>query len=351
MASPAPTWPTHPPPPSRFSRPAPGYSPLSSSLHPHAHSDVQSQYFAYPTPSLHSEYVLPPRRVRCMTHLRPWLPLIAYLATTLAFVVAFAFWRTELFQGLDDLSRWLKEDYYGYAALFFLIFATCFPPIPLYSTLIVLSGYTFGAEEGAVLSYCAALSGAVVVFLLSRYVCKDIISRWLASVRSIGRVCRAIEKRPALLFLIRLAPYPYNVMNCLLAASPTLSFRTYVSCTALSLFKVYIHTYLGASIHSFAEYHAHASEHGKQDESPLGMYYTVGGVALCVGIIIYLAIVARRAVDCELDGEDELPTHTAEETASFLAHTEECDDDAAPAHMTERAVTPIASTVKGENIV
>lgn len=34
-----------------------------------------------------------------MTHLRPWLPLIAYLATTLAFVVAFAFWRTELFQG------------------------------------------------------------------------------------------------------------------------------------------------------------------------------------------------------------------------------------------------------------
>ena len=93
MLSPTPTRPTHPPPPSRLHSATPAYSPLS--LHPHARTD----YFAYPSPSLHSEYVLPPRRVRCMTHLKPWLPLIAYLATTLAFIAAFAFWRTELFQG------------------------------------------------------------------------------------------------------------------------------------------------------------------------------------------------------------------------------------------------------------
>jgi hypothetical protein len=70
-------------------------------------------------------------------------------------------------------------------------------------------------------------------------------------------VVRAIEKRPKLLFMVRLAPYPYNVMNALLAASPTLTFKTYTLCTALSLCKVIIHTTIGASIHSFAGYHLH----------------------------------------------------------------------------------------------
>jgi hypothetical protein len=34
------------------------------------------------------------------------------------------------------------------------------------------------------------------------------------------------------------------VMNCLLAASSTLTLKTYTVCTALSLFKVIIHTSL-----------------------------------------------------------------------------------------------------------
>lgn len=55
---------------------------------------------------------------------------------------------------------------------------------------------------------------------------------------ALQRVVRAIEKKPSLLFLIRVCPYPYNVMNCLLAASPTLSFEVYTLATAISLFKV-----------------------------------------------------------------------------------------------------------------
>jgi uncharacterized membrane protein YdjX (TVP38/TMEM64 family) len=79
-------------------------------------------------------------------------------------------------------------------------------------------GYTFGAVGGFLISYTAALSGAVVVFLVSRHMFRDLISRWFAQFVYLKRVVRAIEKRPKLLFLIRLAPYPYNVMNCLLAA-------------------------------------------------------------------------------------------------------------------------------------
>ncbi|KIM45977.1 hypothetical protein M413DRAFT_52281, partial [Hebeloma cylindrosporum] len=248
--------------------------------------------------------------------------LIMYAITSLAFVVAFTLYRTELFTFLDDLSLWLRSDeQYGHAVLFFLIFLTTIPPIPLYSTLIVLSGYTFGPWTGAIISYFAALSGALVVFIVSRSLLRESIERWLTACPSIKRVVRAIEKRPKLLFLIRLAPYPYNVMNCLLAAAPTLTLHTYTICTALSLFKVIIHTSIGASIHSFRDYHNDSDASSSDDESSTDMMnrlWTFVGIFLCLVILVYLSVVARRAVDDELD-DGPVIARDAEETRAFLS--------------------------------
>lgn len=176
-------------------------------------------------------------------------------------------------------------------------------PLPLYSTLIGLSGYCFGAMTGAVISYFAALSGALVVFLLSRTFLRWHIARLISHSPTFKRILRAIEKRPSLLFLIRLAPYPYNVMNVLLASSPRLTLTTYTACTALSLFKVIIHTSIGASIHSFADYHMRDGAKD-EDDSGLGRAWTIIGITLCVMLFMYLSWVARRAVD-ELDDEDD----------------------------------------------
>jgi uncharacterized membrane protein YdjX (TVP38/TMEM64 family) len=197
-------------------------------------------------------------------------------------------------------------------------------PVPLYSTLITLSGYTFGPWTGALISYLAALSGALIVFLISRALLRDTISRWLATTHTVKRVVRAIEKRPKLLFLIRLAPYPYNVMNCLLAASPILTLETYTICTALSLFKVIIHTSLGASIHSFKDHHTVVpSKDGSTNvdgANSAARMWTIVGIVLCVAIFIYLSIVARRAVDEELDDEMVPPCGgDAEERIAFLS--------------------------------
>jgi Uncharacterized conserved protein len=245
------------------------------------------------------------------------------------------------------LSHYLQSDeQFGHTVLFFLIFLTTFrtfvtlllfpyplngfstAPIPLYSTLIILSGYTFGPLTGAIISYFAALTGALTVFIISRTLLRNTISKWLASTSTIKRVVRAIEKRPKLLFLIRLAPYPYNVMNCLLAASPTLTLRTYTVCTALSLFKVIIHTSLGASIHSFKDYHvvepdkdgnpSHPAIDEESGANTVARMWTVIGIVLCVAIFIYLSVVARRAVDDELDDEP-IAIQDSEETIAFLS--------------------------------
>jgi len=252
-----------------------------------------------------------------------------YAVTSLAFVVAIALYRTELFTYLDELAAWLRSDEYGHAILFFLIFLTTIPPIPLYSTLIILSGYTYGPWTGAIISYFSALSGALVVFLVSRGLFRESIERGLASFGTIKRVVRAIEKRPKLLFLVRLAPYPYNVMNCLLAASPTLTLHTYTVCTALSLFKVIIHTSVGASIHSFKDYH-NSPPSGTEEESSaatMNRIWTVGGIILCIILLVYLSVVANRAVDDELD-DAPITAHNSEETVGFLS----ADSDIESAH-------------------
>lgn len=271
---------------------------------------------ARPTSTPASRYVRP-RGLRTWNLFKQLLPVLAWGATTLAFFLAIAFWRTELFDALDRLSHWLRQDvYFGYAVLFCLIFLTTFPPLPLYSTLITLSGYTFGPWTGAMISYTAALSGALVVFLLARTFLRDAIARWLQSSRPLARAVHAIERRPSLLFLVRLAPYPYNVLNALLAACPTLALRTYTLCTALSLIKVIVHTSIGAGIRSFA---AGANGTANADgEEGWARGWTVGGIVLCVALFVYLSWVARRAVDDELDGDGDVDDAGAEERVAFL---------------------------------
>jgi hypothetical protein len=143
---------------------------------------------------------------------------------------------------------------------------------------------------------------------------------------------RAIEKRPKLLFLVRLAPYPYNLMNTLLASSPTLTLKTYTLCTALALPKLLVHCALGTSIKNFAAYNGAGSTQtplsGGNDNvtapPPLIGYdastdasssgnaeaikhiFGFAGVGLCVGIFIYLFKVASKAVDEELDDDDDI---------------------------------------------
>ncbi|KAG6378438.1 hypothetical protein JVT61DRAFT_12693 [Boletus reticuloceps] len=276
--------------------------PLRSTYRP-AHSFIPPR-FPPPCPRSQSHRYVRPRGLRTWNLFKQWSPVLAYAATSLGFVLAIAFWKTQVFDGLDQLSHWLRNDeYFGFAVLFCLIFITTFPPLPLYSTLITLSGYTYGPWVGAVISYAAALSGAIVVFSLSRAFLRENVARWLQSTRGLCRAVRAIERRPQLLFLVRLAPYPYNVMNVLLSAT-TLSMETYVMCTGLSLFKVIVHTSIGAGIRSFS-----ADKHGKEKRA--------------VGV----DWVARRAVDDELDDEIEPSSAASEERIAFLNSDAPVDDE------------------------
>lgn len=256
-----------------------------------------------------------------------YVPLLIWLVVSVSSTIIVLLFHTQVFRGLDRLSSTLQGlGATGRMILGGLIFLTTFPPLPLYSTLIILCGFSFGLWQGFLISYVAALSGAVVVYLLSKTFLRSWMTGLLAKSGGLKKVVRAIEKRPSLLFLIRLAPYPYNLMNTLLASSPTLTFGTYFWCTALALPKLLVHCGLGTSIKNFAAYHgadattagaatngtATAGQHATTSSSSdtataerVKKFAGIIGVLLCIGIFLYLFSVARRAVDEELDGEDD----------------------------------------------
>jgi hypothetical protein len=65
----------------------------------------------------------------CFTSLPPkvrlWLSFGAWIATSIGFIIAIAFYKTEVFTALDNLSLWLvNEGYNGYAYMFGLIVLT-----------------------------------------------------------------------------------------------------------------------------------------------------------------------------------------------------------------------------------
>ncbi|WWC64089.1 uncharacterized protein I303_106696 [Kwoniella dejecticola CBS 10117] len=189
--------------------------------------------------------------------------ILGWVGTTLVVLGILGWWRKELFQGLDSMSTTLEASSYGHAAFFTMILITTIPPIPLYSTLIVLSGYTFGVWQGFLISYAASLVGAVGVFVVSRCWLRDVIGRFLSCSQTSSTLLSLLSSHPHLLLLIRIAPYPYNLLNVILASSPSLSLKTYTACTALSLCKLVLHTWIGSGIHNLSEAYGHGPRHDR----------------------------------------------------------------------------------------
>lgn len=246
------------------------------------------------------------------THHRCWwpewlaayVPLLVWVGVSVLSTTLVMLFHTQVFHALHSISLYLRSlGLLGRVLFGLMVFATTFPPLPLYSTLIVLSGFAFGAWQGFVVSYIAALTGAAMVFVLSRTWLRPWMVRLLMHAGPLKRVVRAIERQPRLLFLVRLAPYPYNLLNTLLASSHVLTFRTYMVCTAAALPKLLVHTNVGASIKNFATYQASTQKSPRSDH--VRQLAGGAGLVLCVALFLYLYSVARDAVD-NLDDESDM---------------------------------------------
>jgi hypothetical protein len=151
----------------------------------------------------------------------------------------------------------------------------------------------------------------------------SLTSRSLNGSPTAQSLLQIIPQNPHLLLLIRIAPYPYNLLNVILASSPALTLKTYTACTAVSLLKLTLHTWIGAGIHDLSATYAQKHEehppaqhppqwHGGPHHNPyhpapewldeerhrqdVRVWSTWIGIGLCVGLFFYLTHLAKKAL-------------------------------------------------------
>ncbi|CAO3618213.1 unnamed protein product [Cunninghamella blakesleeana] len=219
-----------------------------------------------------------------------------------SFIMGFIMWifRKELLDGLEKLSNMVKDmGTSGYLLISLLIFLSAFPPMIGYGTLQTLSGFTFGFEKGYPISYFSALFGAVTCFIVARKWLKKWVQHTMAKYPNLEAVVKAVEKRGFKLFvLIRLSPYPFNLLNVMFAATE-IPLSHFVFGTALSLIKIGLHVYIGANLTSFAK-HVLGDEEGLSESEK--RVETIREIAIVVGsilatcVMMYVYFVAKEAI-------------------------------------------------------
>ncbi|CAG8706529.1 7010_t:CDS:2, partial [Acaulospora morrowiae] len=237
-------------------------------------------------------------QIRIPKKIQPWLLFAVWGLVSLTTLSLFLVYRKQIFTFLDQLAYLMRSmGFSGALIIFGLIFATTFPLVIGYSTLITLSGFTYGFAIGFIISYLAALTGAVTVFVLSRRWFKGPVRRILNKNKSMRAVIKAVDKK-----------------------TTHISLSAFTSATALSLFKLVIHVWIGSNISSFSARMgiSHVLDDGtlqKHDNDPLGSYNNLlmaCGFLIGIGVIIYVWITARKTIK-DIEDEEESEQHIHED--------------------------------------
>ncbi|GJJ78139.1 hypothetical protein EMPS_10498 [Entomortierella parvispora] len=192
-------------------------------------------------------------RARLPAPVRPWFWVGLWFMFAMVSVAVFAGFHTRIFELLETMATFIKNlGRAGPPIIMVCLFFTAFPPIFGYSSLVTMSGYVYGFKFGLFIAYTSALLGSIACFYLCRKWFKVQVRALMAKKPSMKSVVKAVEKRGfRLMILIRLAPYPFNVMNALLSTTH-IPLSTYTLATALSLSKLALHVYIGSTLSSLA---------------------------------------------------------------------------------------------------
>ena len=218
--------------------------------------------------------------------LRAGLPVREYIKAFLAWT-----------NSLGRLGPAALAGFYVIATVLFL------PGAPL----TMGAGLLFGLLGGAIAVEVGATLGACGAFLIARTVGREWVADWIEGRKSFQAIDDAVEREGfKIVFLIRLSPiFPYNLQNYAFGLT-RVSFWKYAAATALGMIPgVLMYVYLGTVARSLARIAA-----GKVQQTTMQQVFFWGGLAVTVGVVVYVTRVARGAVkramkesDAEMPGE------------------------------------------------
>jgi uncharacterized membrane protein YdjX (TVP38/TMEM64 family) len=156
----------------------------------------------------------------------------------------------------------------------------------------IAAGAIFGFWKGVIAITIATNTGAVVNFLLSRYVARGAVTRYLAHHEKFRLIDAAIGREGGkIIALLRLCPMPFGLANYCYGLT-AIPFRSYFIATFLAIIPANcFFVWVGASAHDLAA----ATSAGHADHP--GKYVLLGvGVVAGICALNYIARLAKAAV-------------------------------------------------------
>jgi uncharacterized membrane protein YdjX (TVP38/TMEM64 family) len=207
---------------------------------------------------------------------------------------------TRLDQWHDTLQQLGWIGVLGYA-LALVVLQMVFVPLAPFA---VASGAIFGFWKGVLAITIGTNAGAVINFLLSRYVARNAVNRYLAHHEKFRLIDAAVGREGGkIVALLRLCPLPFGLCNYAYGLT-SIGFWPYTIATFLAIMPANcFFVWLGASAHDGL-----SAAMGPGRERHPGEYVLLGiGLVAGFGALNYIARVAKAAVSKGAPAPDEAP--------------------------------------------
>ena len=225
-----------------------------------------------------------------------WIGIVAGLIALLVVVLASGEW---IGSQLPAFESWIMTlGWWG-----FLIFIVVFTLLSLVqfpeSVLAISAGIIWGIWEGFLAVSIANVIGSAVGFWVYRSILRNTVHGILLRHPRLHIVEEAVSERGfKLMFLLRLAPFSYSVLNAILGASDV-RFRPFM----LSLVGVFPGNFATVYFGTVAMHLAQKSA-GVDDLSQTHEIIMFAGLAVTLVVCFLIARVARRSLNqAELDSQ------------------------------------------------
>ena len=203
-------------------------------------------------------------------------------------------------RGFDALTAWLANEPVSGSITLTLVLTLCAMVLIPASALTVASGAAFaralGLATGVLVGSCVVFVGfslgAVLAFVLARFLLHDLVQRQLHRWRITSAIDAALEEEGLkVMVLLRLSPLiPYNVLNYVIAAS-SVSLRDYTLSLAAMLPGVVAYVYLGGAV---ADAAASSSSGAEQTARVMQTVLLAVGALASVLALVAVSWFARR---------------------------------------------------------
>jgi uncharacterized membrane protein YdjX (TVP38/TMEM64 family) len=180
-----------------------------------------------------------------------WFGVIAALLLVLFLVVSFSFSKSISHEVMSFVTRAASEGWYGEAVFLGVLVSICLIGIVPASMMIIAAGTIYGFEKGALLSLLGLLLGALIGFLASRYLVRDVAAQWVSGRLSLVRIDADIAEHGwKFVALLRLSPVaPFGITSYALGLT-RLRLVDYLLGTVGSLPAMMAYVYIGVLAHT-----------------------------------------------------------------------------------------------------